>query len=698
MTHAIAVNQGVTGANSPNAMIERDSLGKRGDSIAKVQSSPKVFSPDVNNTKIVFEKNVPQQKNCEQTADYFKDFSETGERILNEHGPVESRICELAFDLETGLQEQLRKQVFDCATDPNKVAAHYAGLSATIAAKQKFGDVIAVLSLFKADGGDPEKYAAHGRALCKLLIKDGLGNDSGFVVQHVNNCYYDVEKLKDKILKDYLGLENRRDVFVAVNQDHLVPILRAKVEGMGLGLMYSQKAWDQIGVAGAHIAEYKRTAIFNMLHEAQRGTTTKPLWNQITTQWNISVGTAEMLEAMKIGKDGAREPRAESQTTDAAVPPNEKPPAGENGTFVHTVTDPNGKTGNIHITLNNNFGKNATDGSTSTTESSNTSRRERTSSTSSETSTGYTSGSSDDIDGVRRSKSTVTATSSDDDGDDSGSDHQFSTPPAQKRTFADASTQTDERKAPFYEEVEKKLTPVKEIKIAQLIQSPNSDVARLVQTPEASFDGHDDWIQHDAIAVKIMPEQQAQFADLISSPVINLERAVQTPASSNGNNVSGKNDSEGVPNQLSSLITAGANAQLPTASDDGVVRAKIRLDRSSLAVINESPEDTSSSIAALRPIKGNRQSDQVDGSATRKSAVDMIKVDDLATSVTDRMKRFGQNDGQTHKYKYPKLDDSNRVRGRKVVQAGNGFSNTEAPKQIGPSSHFGGFGTSSEVK
>lgn len=203
-------------------------------------------------------------------------------------------------------QSKALEAIFRHADDPAQADATYA--AGRYAARIGVEDLAVALSELRIHGGAPEDCERMEKALCKMVVKDGLGDHSGFSAWHEGNCYDKVKKLTLEINAKLDALPNKPDIFEGAMQREVMPAIRAYIEARFGTQSYA--TWQKIDAAGGLISRAAAEAADRMtetMRAAEQGGGSGALRAKVN-QWRVAQHWAEMMRSVDTAPAQARQP------------------------------------------------------------------------------------------------------------------------------------------------------------------------------------------------------------------------------------------------------------------------------------------------------------------------------------------------------------------------------------------------------
>lgn len=203
-------------------------------------------------------------------------------------------------------QSKALDAIFRHADDPAQADATYA--AGRYAARIGVEDLAVALSELRIHGGAPEDCERMEKALCKMIVKDGLGDHSGFSAWRAGNCYDKVKKLTLEINAKLDALPNKPDIFEGAMQREVMPAIRAYIEARFGTQSYA--TWQKIDAAGGLISHAAAEAADRMtatMRAAEQGGGSGALRAKVN-QWRVAQHWAEMMRSVETAPAQARQP------------------------------------------------------------------------------------------------------------------------------------------------------------------------------------------------------------------------------------------------------------------------------------------------------------------------------------------------------------------------------------------------------
>lgn len=203
-------------------------------------------------------------------------------------------------------QSKALDSVLRHADDPAQAEQVYA--TGRYAARIGVEDLAVALSELRMQGGAPEDCERMEKALCKMIVKDGLGDHSGFSAWHDGNCYDKVKKLTEEINTRFDALPGKGDIFDGVMQREVMPAIRQYIQ-VNYGNQ-SYETWQKIDAAGGLISHAAAEAADRMTATLRAGMQEGGAGGlrAKVNQWRVAQHWAEMMRSVAAKSDQAPAP------------------------------------------------------------------------------------------------------------------------------------------------------------------------------------------------------------------------------------------------------------------------------------------------------------------------------------------------------------------------------------------------------
>lgn len=217
-------------------------------------------------------------------------------------------------------QARAMNAIFRHADDPSQAEEIYA--AGRYAARMGVEDLAVALSELRVHGAAAEECDHLEKSLCEMLIKDGLGDHSGFSAWHAGNCYDKVQRLTVAINARLDALPGKPDIFEAAMQREVMPAIRHYLEARFGNLSYA--TWQKIEAAGGPISRAAAEAADRMTQSLRNMDQGGGALRAKVNQWRVAQHWAELMRGARPTPEAAPQtapaPPAESSGTPGATP------------------------------------------------------------------------------------------------------------------------------------------------------------------------------------------------------------------------------------------------------------------------------------------------------------------------------------------------------------------------------------------